>query len=47
VLEEAEQWLATLLKTKDKKEQGAAVARLQLLVSGLEQRKDAKAKRSC
>ena len=43
VLEEAEQWLATLLKTKDKKEQGAAVNRLQQLVSCLEERKDAKA----
>jgi len=43
VVDEAEQWLATLLKAKDKKEQGAAVARLQLLVSALERRKDAKA----
>jgi len=43
VIDEAEQWLATLLKTKDKKEQGSAVNRLQQLVSCLDERKDAKA----
>jgi hypothetical protein len=43
VLDEAEQSLATLLKTKDKKEQGAAISRLRQLVSCLDERKDAKA----
>lgn len=42
-LEQAEQQLAELLKTKDKKVQGAAVNRLQQLVSCLEERKDARA----
>ena len=43
VLEQAERTLDELLKTKDKKVQGAAVSRLQQLVSCLEDRKDAKA----
>jgi hypothetical protein len=43
VLERAEQELAELLKSKDKKVQGAAVSRLQQLVSCLKDRKDAKA----
>jgi len=43
VLEQAEQQLETLLKSKDRKEQGAAVGRLQQLVACLEDRKDAEA----
>jgi hypothetical protein len=43
VLEQAESQFAELLKTKDKKLQGPMVARLQQLVSCLEDRTDAKA----
>ena len=43
VLEQAEQQFAELLKSKDKKVQGAAVERLQQLVSCLDERTDVKA----
>jgi hypothetical protein len=43
VLEQAEGQFAAVLKTKDKKEQGAGISRLQQLVSCLDERSDAKA----
>jgi hypothetical protein len=43
VLEQAEQQVKELLSSKDKKQQGSAVARLQQLVACLDERTDAKA----